>query len=95
MPPDPGAFVTGIPSALKLASGLKVQSVPGPDEKPQVFETVEPIDARPEWNAMRPWLSAPGKPSSGAKETWVKGVATNVKPGDAQYIAPENRVRIW
>ncbi len=83
LPLDPGAFVTGIPPALTLASGLKVQSVPGPDDKPQIFETVEAIDARPQWNAMRPWLSAPRTPGSGAKETWVKGVATNLKPGDA------------
>ena len=43
LPPDPGAFVTGIPPSLTLASGLKVQSVPGPDEQPQTFETVEEI----------------------------------------------------
>ncbi len=35
---------------------LKVQSVPRPGEKPQIFETVEPLaEARPAWNAMRPW----------------------------------------
>src|SRR5262245_39877802 len=48
LPPDPGAFVTGIPTALTLPAGLKVQSIPGPDEKPQTFETVEEIAARPE-----------------------------------------------
>ena len=53
LPPEPGAFVTGIPDALTLTAGLKVQSVPGPDEKPQTFETVEEITARPEWNAIR------------------------------------------
>jgi hypothetical protein len=47
LPPDPGAFVTGIPTSLTLPAGLKVQSVPGPDEKPQTFETVEEITARP------------------------------------------------
>ena len=37
--------------------GCKVQSVPGPGEKPQTFETVEPLaEARAAWNAMRPWL---------------------------------------
>src|SRR5207253_10599578 len=54
--PEPGNFVTGIPASLTLDTGLKVQSVPGPGETPQTFETVEPLaDARPAWNAMRPW----------------------------------------
>ena len=37
--PEPGNFVTGVPHSLTLETGLKVQSVPGPDEKPQTFET--------------------------------------------------------
>lgn len=81
--PDPGTFVTGIPTLLTLESGLQVQSVPGPDEQPQTFETVEGITARPEWNAIRPWLAAPHAPGLGATETWVKGVANNLKVGDA------------
>ena len=83
LPPEPGAFVTGIPTALTLASGLQVQSVPGPDEKPQTFETVEEITARPEWNAVRPWMSAARTPGFGATETWLQGVRNDLKPGDA------------
>lgn len=80
---DPGAFVTGIPATLRLERGLKVQSVPGPDEKPQTFETVEEITARPEWNAIRPWLSATRVPQRGDFETWLKGTSNNLKAGDA------------
>ena len=83
LPPQPGAFVTGIPAALTLAAGLKVQSVPGPDEKPQTFETVEAIDARPEWGAVRPWLSELRNPGFGATEAWLAGVRNNLKAGDA------------
>jgi hypothetical protein len=83
LPPDPGAFVTGIPTALTLSAGLKVQSVPGPDEKPQTFETVEEVAARPEWNAIRPWLSETRFPGYGATETFLQGVTNNLKPGDA------------
>ena len=87
---DPGAFVTGIPVALTLTAGLKVQSVPGPDEKPQTFETVEDIAARPEWNAIRPWLSAQRAAVLGATQTWVKGVANNLKVGDALvFVDPD------
>ena len=84
--PEPGAFVTGIPTALTLAPGLKVQSVPGPGEKPQTFETVEAIAARPEWNAIRPWLSKQCAPGLDATETWVKGVANNLNVGDALVL---------
>jgi hypothetical protein len=82
LPPEPGVFVTGIPTSLTLAPGLKVQSVPGPGEKPQTFETVESIVARPEWNAIRPWLSETRSPGYGAKDTWLQGVRNTLKAGD-------------
>lgn len=81
--PEPGAFVTGVPTAVTLETGLKVQSVPGPDEKPQVFETVEAIQAKPEWGAMRPWLEEERRPGFGDKSTWLAGVRNDLKAGDA------------
>ena len=86
-PKDPGSFVTGIPTALTLEAGLKVQSVPGPGEKPQTFETMETIAARPQWNAIRPWLALPRWPVKGDFHTWLQGVKTNLKPGDALLIS--------
>lgn len=83
LPPEPGAFVTGIPTSLTVAAGLKVQSVPGPGGKPQIFEAVEEITARPEWNAIKPWLSETRSPGYGATETFLKGVRNNLKAGDA------------
>jgi len=82
--PEPGNFVTGVPSSLVLEAGLKVQSVPGPGEKPQTFELVETLaEARPGWNIIRPWLTERHFPGRGEKEAWLAGVATNLKPGDA------------
>ena len=83
VPPEPGAFVTGIPTALTLVAGLKVQSVLGPDEKPQTFETVEAVAARPAWNAVRPWLSETRTPGFGATDTYLEGLRNNLKAGDA------------
>lgn len=80
---EPGAFVTGIPVALSLAPGLKVQSVPGQDQAAQTFETTEPITARAAWNALTPWLSELRYPGFGATEAWLAGVGNNLKPGDA------------
>ncbi len=86
-PKDPGSFVTGIPTTLTLEAGLKVQSVPGPGEKPQTFETMETIAARPQWNAVRPWLALPRWPIKGDRHAWLQGVKTSLKPGDALLIA--------
>ena len=52
-PPDPGVVPpAGARRASSSRSGLRVQSIPGPGEQPQTFETVEEIEARPEWNAL-------------------------------------------
>ena len=82
--PEPGNFVTGVPPGLTLDKGLKVQSVPGPGETPQTFETVEQLaDARPAWNAMRPWLSNPQRPGRNDTSTYFAGLQNNLKAGDA------------
>ncbi|WP_321796805.1 putative baseplate assembly protein [Caballeronia sp. J97] len=82
--PEPGSFISGVPAALALDSGLKVQSIPGPNEKPQTFETVEALaDARPAWNAVRPWMTATIRPGRNDTHTYVAGVRGDLKPGDA------------
>jgi Baseplate J-like protein len=82
--PEPGNFVTGVPSQLRLEIGTKVQSVPGPGAKPQTFELIEALaDARPAWNAMQPWFGEPHIPGRGDTEAWLDGAALNLKAGDA------------
>ena len=76
----------GSPAALTLPPGLKVQSIPGPDEQPQTFETVEPIEARPRWNAIRPRLTAPQTLSAGMSTLWLAGTDANLRPGDRLLI---------
>lgn len=89
--PEPGAFVSGVPESLALAAGLKVQSVPGPDEKPQTFETVEALaEARPAWNAARPWLADEVVPARGATFTYLAGVRTGLKAGDAVVLVDDD-----
>jgi hypothetical protein len=101
LPPEPGTFVTGIPSALTLEAGLQVQSVPGPGEKPQTFETIEEVAVRPDWNAVRPWLTEVRAPGYGATETFIQGVRNNLKPGDglvfvgAEFIASPTTNNNW
>jgi len=81
----------GAPMEVTLKIGTKVQSVPGADEKPQTFETIEDIDARLEWNALKPALTTPPVIAAGVKSLYLKGTATNLNVGDAILIVGDER----
>jgi len=71
----------GAPDSALVKIGTKVQSVPGQDELPQVFETVEEIEARPEWNQLGARLTTPVAPPDAAT-MYLAGTATNLRIGD-------------
>jgi hypothetical protein len=77
---------------VTLPVGVKVQSVPGQDETPQTFETVESVEARVEWNAMPVQATAPWQPRLGARSLWLAGVGTGVQAGDAVLIVGQERL---
>src|SRR5262249_24597878 len=81
------------PPPITIDVGVKVQSVPGPGEQPAVFETVEAIEARIEWDALRPRLAQPQQLSATMGSVVFDGTATNLKPGDKLVIVitPSNR----
>src|SRR5262249_44857837 len=72
----------GAPGYATLAVGTRVQSIPGPDEKPQTFETVESLDARAAWNSLRPQQTQLVSPKNGDTDVLLLGVSTNLRPGD-------------
>jgi len=72
--------------------GTKVQSVPGQDELPQTFETVEPVEARTEWNAIPVQTTIAWHPRFGDRSLWLAGVSTGVQAGDAILIVGQNRI---
>ena len=74
-----------------LPAGLKVQSIPGPDESPQVFETMEPVPARESWNEIRPRLSAPQVIDQRTTAVWLAGTATDLKKGDVILLVGRRR----
>lgn len=76
-----------------LESGTRVQSVPGQNEKPQTFETVETITARPEWNAIRPQLDEPPVLKLGQDDLYLAGLATLLSPGDALLMVGRERLQ--
>ena len=73
----------GAPATTTVAIGTKVQSVPGPNETPQTIETIEQIETRVEWNALKPQMTAAFVPQFGDTHVYLNGTATNLKPGDA------------
>jgi hypothetical protein len=81
----------GAPPEVPLEIGTKVQSVPGTNEKAQTFETVEEINARVEWNAIKPQVTQTFVPQFGDTHVYLKGTATNLKPGDALLFVGTER----
>lgn len=77
--------------ATAIDIGTRVQSIPGPNEKPQTFETVEKIDARVEWNSLKPRMSRVNVPKFGSRSVYLKGIGTNLKPGDALLLVGKER----
>lgn len=75
-----------------IPAGTRAQSIPGPGELPQAFETSEAIPAREEWNALKPRLTKPQVIDNNVNspyyvnnisEVYIEGTSTNLKPNDA------------
>lgn len=71
---------------VTIEVGTKVQSIPGPGEQAQSFETVERIEARPEWNAIKPRLTQPQGISTDTQTYILQGTTTNLKQGDRLLV---------
>jgi hypothetical protein len=71
---------------VTLPAGSRAQSVPAPGQQMQTFEIAEPLDARFDWNALKPRLTRPQNlrvANAGAlDELWLAGTATALKPND-------------
>ncbi|MFP5261563.1 MAG: putative baseplate assembly protein [Blastocatellia bacterium] len=72
---------------IKINVGTKVQSVPGPGEQAQTYETVEDIEARVEWNSIKPRLTRPQNLLATAQSLILQGITANLKGGDSLLIA--------
>jgi PA14 domain len=83
----------GSPDRIGLETGkIKVQSLPGPGEQAQIFETVEALEARPEWNALRPQQSELRYPRVGDVYIYLDGITTNLRPGDPLLIVGDELI---
>lgn len=80
----------GAPPRITLEAGAKVQSIPGPGEKAQTFETVEPFEARAEWNAIKARATRPQVIDSKTQTIYLHGVSANLRTGDTLLVLTAN-----
>jgi hypothetical protein len=75
-----------------IPKGARAQSVPGPGELPQSFETSEELTALAMWNNLRPRMTRPQTKDSillgdrTNQHVYLKGISTNLKPNDPLLI---------
>jgi hypothetical protein len=79
---------------LTIQKGCKAQSIPGPDELPQTFETSEDLEARWEWNQLVPRRTEPqldltkdlSTTLGGARLVYLKGTSTGLRVNDPLLV---------
>lgn len=74
---------------VTIPAGARVQSVPGPDEKPQTFETSDDLLATAAWSSLAPRRTRPQQPDETieAGRVWLAGLSVNLAPGNPILIA--------
>jgi hypothetical protein len=73
----------GSPDDVLIPAGNRVQSVPGPGQQPQVFETSSDLTAVIEQNAIPPQTTIPWQLLGPDVSTWIQGTGNNINVGDA------------
>ena len=74
-----------------IGPGTKIQSIPGPGEEAQTFETVEEIEAHVTWNAIKPRLTQPQTIATDMQTVFFTGTNNNLKLGERILIVNEEK----
>ena len=82
---------SGSPRMVEVPASTKVQSIPVPGDLPRTFETRNPIQARVEWNLLRPRVTEAQNIAPGIMQLLVKGVGIGLNPGDVILLVGEER----
>jgi hypothetical protein len=76
------ATAPGSPAIVPIPAGSRVQSVPGPGQSPQVFETAAALTATIANNAIPAATSIPWQLNGKETSTWIAGTSNNIQPGN-------------
>lgn len=78
-----------------IPAGTKAQSVPGPGEQAQMFETSEDTDSRGAWNALLPRMSQPQEITLDTvlslEKIWVSGTSIRLDKRDPLLFVFETK----
>jgi hypothetical protein len=77
------ASAPGSPDVVPIPAGSRVQSVPGPGQSAQVFETSADLTAQVAWNALPAQTTVPWFLAGTELGTWFAGTSNNLSAGDA------------
>ena len=77
---------------VTIPAGTRVQSIPGPDEEPQTFETTAAAPARVEWNAIPAQTRETQVLGPNIRELFLAGVSHQVQNGDVILIVGDERI---
>jgi hypothetical protein len=75
--------VRGSPDNVRIPAGTRVQSIPGPGQTPQVFETSADLTAVIAWNALPAQTTSEWQVAGSDTSTRIAGTTNNISPGDA------------
>jgi hypothetical protein len=73
----------GSPTTVPIPQGTRVQSVPGPGQTPQVFETSSDLTATIAANAIPVATTQTWATVGNDTSTWIAGTANNIQVGNA------------
>ncbi len=83
----------GAPRTVTIPAETTVQSLPDQtsSSKPQTFETVEALEARQDWNEMRPRRSVRQRLGIGAVSAVLSGMSAQLQTGDGLLFIGHHR----
>ncbi|MEW7847669.1 putative baseplate assembly protein [Massilia aurea] len=70
-----------------VPQGSRAQTIPGQDEQPQIFETVEDLKARAAWNRLGVRQTEPQRWDAASDMLYLAGTHTLLKAGDPLLIS--------
>lgn len=82
----------GAPAQADVPAGTPVQTLPGPEQLPQSFETSVDLVARAGWNAIPVAPSQPQRLPFGTTGIWLRGAGHVLRPGDRVLVVGRERL---